>query len=217
MRRISLLLLTFLCCYSIYAQDSKWELNAFARPNISNYKGGNEHKKYYNTDWGLEAKFHFNSHLRLVSGVCLATRRYDDNYISLIYRSSDLQWYKAEYIRVKTNAIRVPLKVEYMFYPHNKVRFFFNVGCITNYLISQQISSNDFMFPTGTYTQGKHIAFEEDLTGGIGCEISLAKKLSLYIEPTYERLFTYINGYGKVEVGKANYSYGLQTGLSYRF
>lgn len=220
MRRISLLLMTLLCCFSVYAQDSRWELNAFVRPNISDYKnisqGSDYHKKFYNTDWGLEAKFHFNTHLRLVSGVGLATRRYDDNYFVPEYYSGQGTTFKHYYFKSTTTSLRVPLKLEYIFFPHDKVRFFINAGFISNYLLKEDlVFTQTGLFPNRTYNAIKDFDLEEDLVAGAGCEIGLNKRLSLYIEPTYEHLAYNIH-YGTIRVLKT-YSYGLQTGVGYRF
>jgi hypothetical protein len=216
MRKILLLLLTSLCYFSAHAQDSRWELNAFARPNISDYKGGNAHKKFYNTDWGLEGKFHFNSHLRLVGGVGVATRRYDDNHSQLVEAPGFGMIYTHMYLKSTYITVRVPLKFEYIFFPHERVRFFINAGVISNYLLQQDIYSNMFTPENQTYRPGKRFGLQEDLTVGAGCEVAITKKISFYAEPTYERWLLYISHYGGLLMGKT-YSYGLQTGVSYRF
>jgi len=165
-------------------------------------------------------------HYRLTSRIKIETGiLYSDMGIKTKFK--DLTWVTADEdfpLRTKTvfhhGSIRVPIKVNYQLFEHNKLKLYAVMGLSTNLFInkSTKVVTEYSDGHASSHTSSKHAGysiFNVGLIVGTGVEYELSKRVYSRLEPNL--IYSITSASVDKESNEYFYSLGINAGIFYRF
>lgn len=168
--------------------------------------------------FGLDFSYQLNKRLAIESGVFYSKKGYEIDE-AVIVDNGSLN-YDTGSVHVSNNYLDVPIKVNF-YLLNNRVQLLLIAGVSGNIFINQQakIVIGGKKTETKKFRPDNITAFNFSIIGGVGCGFMLSKKLTIQIQPQYQRFLNSIwkNSYSDNQVKEVLYSYGIDVSVYYQF
>lgn len=156
--------------------------------NLANYKNSTEIPIYSYTG-GISAAYSLNNYFSVSLGVAYSQKGFQTKSMDAVNVTAPEILLGQGTYRYDFKYIQLPLKVNFV-YGKKKVRLLASAGLTSSFLYYEQTTTKiDYYNVSGTKETARYDyetnPFNLFLTGGIGIDIKLGKKIGVIVEPTY--------------------------------